>query len=332
MSEFWTQFIASHPSSSQDLTQGLFPITDQQLLMVEGPDSSKFMQGQFTCNMSEITENSFRRGACCNPKGRMIASFTLVNSAENQYIMSVADGMAEVTQNHLKKYMVFFKTEMTSSDWVLAGLRGEGAAETIAQIFGSVPSEDYGQVQSEQGLALKLPFNAGYELWLKADTAQSTLETVAQSLPLQPAGLWQNILISSGLAQVTPEASEEHIPQMMNLGQTGGISFSKGCYTGQEIVARMQYLGKLKRHLYRIAFTADQAPSSHTGIHVQGKDSAVGNLVNITTQATSSQSNHFEALAVLEDKQLDQFSNLYIEGCNDLELLDLPYEVVPAEE
>lgn len=332
MSDFWTQLMASQASSTSELSEsrlGLYPIDTQTILMVEGPDSAKFMQGQFTCNLDEINGQQFRRGACCNPKGRMITSFTLAQSGEHQYLMAMSKDLVETAQQHLKKYMVFFKTTMQPTEWVMAGLRGSNAETIIESVLDtSAPIEDYGQAHFEAGQVLKLPFNAGYELWLKPESAENVLAALTQKASLQPLDAWAGILVKHGLAHLTSENSGEHIPQMLNFGQTGGISFNKGCYTGQEIVARMQYLGKLKRHLYRVRFNAPQAPAAHTAIMLQGKSSPVGNLVNTVQEADQT----WQALAVLEDKQLNQFSDLTIAGCENLELLDLPYEVAPAEE
>ena len=326
MSDFWSTFAPQNTAAQADT--GLYAITDHQMLSVEGPDSAKFMQGQFTCNLTDITTEAFRRGACCNPKGRMITSFSLAQTAENSYLIAMSDSLIETAKNHLKKYMVFFKTEMNDSDWIMVGLKGPQAQSILEATFGKAPSGDFEQNTTEQGIVLKLPFEGGYELWLKPDTAQQLLENLNQQCPFIKDGAWAQVRIEAGLGHITSASHEALIPQMMNLPQTGGVSFNKGCYTGQEIVARMQYLGKLKRHMYRVAFTREAPPSDFAAVTLAGKDSPVGQVINYTR----TNSNQYDALIVLEDKQLAALNDLSIENSSPLQLLDLPYEVAPPKE
>ncbi len=326
MSDYWSTFVLQNTAPQADT--GLYAISDQQILSVEGPDSAKFMQGQFTCNLTDVTPEAFRRGACCNPKGRMITSFSLAQTGENSYLMAMSDSLIDISKNHLKKYMVFFKTEMAKSDWVMAGLKGPHAPSILKDVFGKAPTADFEQSTIEQGLILKLPFEAGYELWLKPDSAAETLNQINQHCPLIEADNWKQVRIEAGLGHITASSHEELIPQMMNLPQTGGVSFNKGCYTGQEIVARMQYLGKLKRHMYRVAFTSNTEPSDFAPIRLTGKESPVGQVINHICTSD----NQYQALVVLEDKQLTALNDLSIENSDALQLLDLPYEVAPAKE
>jgi len=339
MSDFWNQFAAT-PSAQQGAGNTsalvLYPITGRDLISVSGPDSAKFMQGQFTCNLNDITPQQFRRGACCTPKGRMVTSFTLVSldntPQSSHYLMAMDKGLGEITLAHLNKYRVFFKTQLTPSDWVMMGLSGPAAEQRIQALFNAAPEQDFQQLTTALGAAIKLPFNAGYELWLNPEHATATINALLDStdtpVHLASDADWQANLIQAGLAHVTPQTTDELIPQMLNLGETGGISFKKGCYTGQEIVARMQYLGKLKRHLYRIAFTADVAPKSNAELRSADKASAVGHLVNVAALTD----NQWQALAVLEDQFVSSIATLSLDGCSDLELLDLPYNLTPAKQ
>ncbi len=337
MSDFWNQFAASSSAqqgAADSSTLVLYPITGRDLISVTGPDSAKFMQGQFTCNLNDITPQQFRRGACCTPKGRMVTSFTLIsldNSPQSShYLMAMNQGLGEITLTHLNKYRVFFKTQLAPSDWVMMGLNGAAAEQRIIELFNAAPEHDYQQVTSELGAAIKLPFNAGYELWLNPESATATVNTLLShdAVPAQLGndGDWQANLIQAGLAHVTPQTTDELIPQMLNFSETGGISFKKGCYTGQEIVARMQYLGKLKRHMYRIAFAAQKAPNSNAELHSPDKTSAVGHLVNVAAY----RDNQWQALAVIEDQYAQDITTLSLDGCTDLKLLDLPYNLTPA--
>jgi folate-binding protein YgfZ len=309
--------------SAQDSETQLYPILDQQIVQVNGPDSAKFMQGQFSCNLSEINGEQFRRGACCNAKGRMITSFSAAQHGDN-YLLAMDPELVEPTLSHLKKYMVFFKTQMTATNWVMAGLKGPDADTVIERLFNQVPAEAYQQANSEHGLAIKLPFNAGYELWIKPDEADNLFTELMASCSVATNEMWRRNLIEHGLAQLTAHNQESLIPQMMNLGVTGGISFNKGCYTGQEIVARMQYLGKLKRHGYVFSSTASDIPAG-SEVFTHDKSSAIGEVVNV---APSEQG--CVLFAVVEDKYLENDLTVQNHDGPAIELLSLPYDPIDS--
>jgi folate-binding protein YgfZ len=322
----WPDLIDHSQPANHSSAPFLYPIEDQQIIHVSGPDSAKFMQGQFTCHLNEINGQTFRRGACCNAKGRMISSFS-ISQFEDDYLLAMNKGLVDSTLAHLKKYMVFFKTQMTPSNWIMAGLTGPEASSVIKDVLGAAPENDYEQTSCELGLSIKLPFEAGYELWLQPETAKATLDTLISKCTLTTESTWSKNLIQHGLAQLTPETQDSLIPQMMNLGVTGGISFSKGCYTGQEIVARMQYLGKLKRHGY-ILESQDASLSSGTPVFSPEKASAIGEIVNVAPADGGSL-----VFAVLEDKYLDGTLFVTPDGSEEqvnLELLSLPYDPIDS--
>jgi len=327
MASIWSNL---SPSAQPELDCVIYPIEDQSVLSVKGPDSQKFMQGQFTCNLSEINSQSYRPGACCNAKGRMVSSFNLLQVGEGDYLLSLHHSITESTQSHLKKYMVFFKSKMLPVDYVLAGITGADADSAIKCIFPGAPSQDFDQVTFNGLAVIKLPHGAGYQLYIPTDQAQAqaTLELLLSKCTLSNNTLWNENLIRHGIGSVEEKTQEAFIPQMMNLSQQGGISFNKGCYTGQEIVARMQYLGKLKRHMYRLGLQADVTLSA--GDEVFSQDKPVGTVVNTVIHQQQQQ-----ALVVLEDKALPSLAEggLTIGENRAIakELLSLPYDVIDAQ-
>lgn len=333
-SDFWSAIrtdLGNTPASTDFNTDSteLFPILDQQVFSVSGPDSAKFMQGQFTCNLNDINPSSYRPGACCNPKGRMINSFNLAQSGDNEYLLSMSDTLSDSSLAHLKKYMVFFKTTMAPVERVMAGLKGANSESILKEVFGECPQQDFQQVNHEAGIIIKLPFAAGFELWLTPSQAPLTIKAILSSsgkCSLSDKNGWYLNRIQNGLAQVTDKSREDFIPQMLNFGQTGAVSFSKGCYTGQEIVARMQYLGKLKRHLYRGKVSANTNIELATAIYSQGHESAISQVVSVAYET-----DHAEILLVLDKKYLQ--TPLFLSEPNGprIELLSLPYEIEVEE-
>lgn len=287
----------------QDLQS--YSINDCDYLIIQGPDSAKFMQGQFTCDINHATASHFLRGACCNAKGRMVASFDLSLIDQDQYLLVMAKGLAETLQNHLKKYAVFFKTEITKQSYSAFHCKAVKNDDLLA--------DDFSQKQSGEFLIKRQGFHGGFDIIQLSENAVGLEAIIDFEQPAQDINLAR---VQSGLARVTPETTEEFIPQMLNLQLTNGVSFKKGCYTGQEIVARMQYLGKLKRHCYRIAF--DQ--TAEIGENLFAGEKSIGTLVNLAANGDS-----FEGLAVIEDKQLNAPLTLGSQSTS-IEVLCLPYE------
>lgn len=321
MSDFWTD-IGDSVTGSQADTVGcaLFPITNRHVLSVQGVDSAKFMQGQFTCDVNDISAIQYRHGACCNAKGRMVANFTLAKQ-DDDYLLALDSNAANALQAHLKKYMVFFKSDLNTTDYVMAGLKGPRAKDILLTVFGGAPNEehDYAQFSFKGGLVTQLPFQAGYEIWLSPEHADEYIQTLLTHCSLSESEQWLSNLIQHGLPLLTQASVETQIPQMINLAQIGGISFSKGCYTGQEIVARMQYLGKLKRHLYQISIQSGNIDSEDS-LYTPDNKSPVGTIINAVKQGENTL-----ALAVIEDKHLQNPLFADSDLGTAVELLSLPY-------
>jgi len=290
-----------------------YTFSHTEYIVVEGPDSAKFMQGQFTCDINQVDQTHYARGACCNPKGRMVASFDIGLIGEDKYLLTLSEGLAQPLLDHLKKYAAFFKTELSIARYQSWGVVGADAQDVVDALTQHTPQEAFEQVLENNLCLRKLPYNAGFEV---TNLASNELPTPLQDYFHSNDNGWHLNLIQNGLSRITLATHLELIPQTINLDKTHGVSFKKGCYTGQEIVARMQYLGKLKRHCYRIGFT-HSAPS---GSDILAGDKKVGTLVNFAPTEAG-----FEGLAVIEDKHLNAPLTL-ASADNSIELLCLPYE------
>ena len=226
----------------------MFPLTDFSLIEINGPDSEKFLQGQLTCDIHQVKSKTWVLGACCTAKGRMIANFMLA-SINDSFYLRVASCVADGLINHLKKYAVFFKTSLQISDHKIYGqLTTDRPSQ--AELITNIPAYTNSlkrhtgaiEVDVEQDIfAFDWPDNR-QEYWLHPS---ATPEPTAVSKKLIEA--WQQADIMAGLYWITNEQTDKWIPQQIAWDQLGGVSFNKGCYTGQEIIARLQYLGKSKK-------------------------------------------------------------------------------------
>ncbi|WP_439852608.1 CAF17-like 4Fe-4S cluster assembly/insertion protein YgfZ [Pseudomonas syringae] len=268
-------------------------LSHEGVLAVRGVDASKFLQGQLTCNLGYLSESASSLGARCTQKGRMQSSFRIVFEGDG-CLLAMASELIEPQLLDLRKYAVFSKSKLTdeSAAWVRFGL--QDADEALVSLGLDLPQETGAVARASELIAIRVS-PARAELWVRAGQADDITSRLAAQLTEGSLNDWLLGQIRAGIGQVFGSTREEFIPQMINLQAVGGVSFKKGCYTGQEIVARMQYLGKLKRRLYRLTLQAEQIPEPGTALFSPVHASAVGNVV---LAAQSGQG--IELLAVLQ--------------------------------
>lgn len=309
--------------SATDMADSAFfcPLPHEGILAVRGPDASKFLQGQLTCNLNYLVSSS-SLGARCTPKGRMQSSFRILPHGDG-YLLAMAQELLDAQCADLKKYAVFSKVQVLdeSDQWSRFGL---SQADAVLHQLGLELPDDGAEplTQADELLALRLR-DGRAELWVPAAQAQIIQARLAEQLPQSPLNDWLLAQVRAGIGQVFGATRELFIPQMINLQAVGGVSFKKGCYAGQEIVARMQYLGKLKRRLYRLSLPVDQVPDIGTELFSPVHATSVGNVV-LAAQADG----HVELLAVVqEDALLDGRLHLGTAEGPSLTLCDLPYQL-----
>ena len=294
-------------------------LSHEGILAVRGPDASKFLQGQITCNLNYLSDSQCSLGARCTPKGRMQSSFRIL-SVNNGYLLAMASELLAAQLSDLQKYAVFSKSKLTdeSAEWLRLGL--SGSDEALRGLGLELPESADSVVRHNELLALRLA-DGRAELWVPAGQAEAVSAQLATLMPEAPLNDWLLAQVRAGIGQVMGSTRELFIPQMINLQALGGVSFKKGCYTGQEIVARMQYLGKLKRRLYRLTAPDASLPEPGTALFSPTHSSSVGEVVLAAHSATG-----IELLAVLQaDAALDGRVHLGSADGNTLSLLDLPY-------
>lgn len=301
-------------------------LTHEGILAVQGEDASKFLQGQITCNINYLGPCGSSLGARCTAKGRMLSSFRIL-SLDGGFLLAMAADLLDAQLADLQKYAVFSKAKLhnASADWVRFGLSG---GDALLSSLGLELSTQSNTVVRNQGLLAVRLNDQQTELWCTAEQAARIRLTLGQQLDQVELDRWLLAQIRAGIGQVTGPTRELFIPQMINLQAVGGVSFKKGCYTGQEIVARMQYLGKLKRRLYRLSLDTAEAPQAGTELFSPVHRSAVGEIVLAATTGDGT-----ELLAVLqEDAAANGEIHLATPDGPALKLLDLPYELDSKQE
>jgi len=246
-------------AESQTDQPHIYPISDLGVLSASGKDAAKLLQGQSTCNVFEVSETQARIGAFCNPKGRAIATFLLAKQAD-AYLLVLPLELLELVKTRLQKYVLRSDVKFTdrSDDLCLLGISSNEAppetrfaaryeADAVSIALGSAAKRTLVIAEPEQAIAL----------WS---------ERLSQGYAPGDSDGWRLLDLLGGIPWLTLATSEEHVPQMLNLDKLDGISFTKGCYTGQEIVARTHYLGKAKRALFLAECALDAAPAANTAI------------------------------------------------------------------
>jgi folate-binding protein YgfZ len=217
-------------------TSKIFDLQHLAVISVSGEDSAKFLQGQLSCDINSLTNSKASVAAFCTPKGRVISTL-LVVKAQATYLLILPASLQDKVSKKLQMYVLRSKVNLNSLDqtWQLRGLQ---------RLF-QESSGPVGAVSAENGV-LKLAWSYGRELQLSLPSDQSP---PAEHQPADDAE-WIYQDIAAGFPWFDAGQSELYTPQMLNIDGLDGISFNKGCYTGQEIIARTHYLGAAKRHLF----------------------------------------------------------------------------------
>ena len=228
------------------------------LIELRGEDSLKFLQGQVTCDLSELKPNQRVAGCHCTPKGRVIFLFSAQLLADDHLVLETHPSIVDTAVASLKKYAVFFKTEV-------------------------------------------------------ADISSQFIDSTAQLNNLQR--------LQAGIPDITQATTDLFIPQMLNLDALNFISFKKGCYTGQEVVARAHYLGTVKRRMYRLLLPQDYLPTAGEAIY-SPDNKPLGTVVN-----AQAYDNQIEILAVLSSSASDCEHIMINDQTLAIKFLSLPYQL-----
>jgi folate-binding protein YgfZ len=272
----------------------LIPI-ERGLIAFCGEDAQIFLQGQLSCDVNAVTAARSSYGGYCTPQGRVLATFLLWRM-DDRFFMQLPVALCEPIRKRLAIFILRSKVKAqdVTRDWTAFGVTGEGSAARIERAFGSVPAADHHVVHVAGVTIIRLPVER-FELIVPADRAQQAQDSLAPVCPAD-ASLWDYLDIRAGIPVITPPVQGEFVPQMLNLDLIGAVSFSKGCYPGQEIIARTHYRGQVKQRLYFVRMASGSALQAGDKLYSPGTgEQACGLIVN----ATPSPAGGYEALAVI---------------------------------
>ena len=287
--------IGDHPLLLSDLSQ-------LGLIAVQGADAANFLQGQFSNDVSEVSERRSQLSGYCSPKGRLLAVCRLF-LRDGVYYLLLPQDILDATLKRLRMYVVRAQVTLSNASDLLIriGVFGSDAVARVTALLGTLPNEvnDVTQIQHPDELltVLRLPGTVQRFVIIGELAGIKTLWGALQPNALHvSADYWRLLDIRAGLPTIHTATMDTFVPQMVNLDLLGGLSFTKGCYPGQEIVARTHHLGSIKRRMVHAWTAASDPPVPGDTLYTADNSQAVGQLV----VAEPSPRSGFEMLAVVQ--------------------------------
>ena len=301
-----------HPADELAATRAgtvLVPLDHLALFECTGEDSTSFLHNQLTSDVNHLDAGTAQHSSWCTHKGRMQASFILYRQGADYRALLSAD-LLDSTLKQLQRYVLRAKARLRdlSNEQIAIGVSGPQAGESLRAAGLTVPEAPMTTLDAGTGTTIRLD---AQRFIVIADAAAAPALYDRLAGVAHPAGVpvWHWLDIEAGIVLVTADTKEEFVPQMVNFDKIGGVSFHKGCYPGQEVVARAQYLGKIKRHLYQIRTNGPMVAGG--SLFLAGKSEQPCGLIANTAPAPDGL---FAALAVIKEEATADEMHLKIPG------------------
>ncbi|KHN55379.1 tRNA-modifying protein YgfZ [Pectobacterium fontis] len=320
-------FASQPPFASAQLPATLISLDDWALVTLVGPDTVKYLQGQLTADVSALADDQHTLCAHCDAKGKMWSNLRLFHHGEG-FAFIERRNLRDTQLSELKKYAVFSKTTIAPDDnIVLLGAAGAGMRERLASVFSKLPDATHPVVQHEGATLLHVVHPAErFLLVLSPEQSASLIEQLGDNVSLNDSRQWLTLDIEAGQPIIDSVNSAQFIPQATNLQALNGISFSKGCYAGQEMVARAKYRGANKRALYWLAGKANQVP--HAGDDLELQLGENWRRTGTVLAASQLQNGEVWVQAVLNnDLNAENILRVRDDAESQLRVQPLPYEI-----
>ncbi|TQV63612.1 MAG: folate-binding protein YgfZ [Halothiobacillaceae bacterium] len=251
------------------------------LIAVMGEEAEGFLQNLLSNDVRQVNAEHGQLTSLNTPKGRMLALMRLFKR-EGVYYLSLPRALVEPTLKRLRMYVLRSKVTLESAGEAFArfGLAGPRAEALLGEAWGEAPATD-GAVRTRDGVtAIRVPGpSARFELYGELEPMQTLWQRLDVHATATGPACWDLLDTLAGLPEIAPETVEAFVPQMVNLERIGGVSFKKGCYPGQEIVARMHYLGKPNRRMALLRAKDAETAQPGQAIHGEDAEQAAGQVV-----------------------------------------------------
>jgi hypothetical protein len=303
-------------------------LSHRGLISAYGAEAATFLQGQLTNDIRDVSDLHSQLSATCTPKGRMLANFRIFKRDETFYL-SLPQSLLENTLKRLRMFILMARATLEDASQALVGtgVSGPQIEMHLQKMNLTLPLQVDDVTQSNNYTIIRVSGpHPRFEIYGELDAMKELWANMNVHAAPVGAGVWEMLDILAGTPTIYPQTSEAFVPQMTNMQIINGVNFRKGCYTGQEIVARMQYLGKLKRRMYRVHIAGEQPVSPGAALFSAGSSSGqgTGNIVSVQPDPNGG----YMALAVIDTSDAETGHIQLNDAAGPaITLLDLPYAV-----
>jgi folate-binding protein YgfZ len=293
------------------------------VIAFRGEDTATFLQGQLTNDVRTLHADSAQWNGYCSPKGRLLGNFLMWRQGED-YCLQLSGDILPSVQKRLSMFIMRAKVQGrdASDETIRLVVAGRQALAAVTTAMGAVPEAAMHSASTEAGQVIRVGDDK-FVLSLAPERAVAVWQSLRESATPVGAPVWDWLRLNAGIPMIVAATQEQFVPQMVNLEVIGGVSFQKGCYPGQEIVARSQYLGKLKRRMFLAHVDAEVAP----GDSLYSADMA-GQATGTVVNAAPAPNGGFDMLAVVQVESANtQILHLKAADGAALTLKPLPYSL-----
>ena len=269
----------SSPSVAQLPENAFCNVAHFSAISIKGEDRYSYLQGQVTCDVNSLEEKKLLIGSHCDAKGKVLSVFRLIEQDDSLLLIQPKSTLS-ASLSELKKFGVFAKVDITEADISLMAFIGKQSAAILTSNIGQLPDENSPVKHLENSVLIYI--TGAPERFLLVENNADTATFIAKlALSEVDQNTWTLTEMLSGVPVLTESSVQAYVPQMINLDKLDGISFDKGCYLGQETVARMQYLGKNKKAMTLATAVVNEVPASLVVEKQVGENwRTAGDLVN----------------------------------------------------
>ncbi len=320
------RFVYPTESTATDV---LCTLASDTILQVSGDDAEKFLQGQFSNDIAALATPGSQLSTWSSPKGRVITVIRVIK-IDRGYLIKLPTVLVEPVLKRLRMYVLRDKVVIDQRDDLVAiGISGQSSEKAIANAGYTIEQQPDTTIALSDNTWItrvrgKFP---RFEVIGTVEKLAELWEACSEGCTMADESVWRLQNIDAGIPSVDEKTTEAFVLQMLNLQHIDGVSFKKGCFPGQEVVARMQYLGKLKRQMFRLQYAGDQLPLSGDEIYKAGGGSAVGKVVD----AANTEKGLSRLLAVVAIDATSEHLFLDKEEQQPVTILEFPYDT-PAPE
>ncbi|WP_175992481.1 YgfZ/GcvT domain-containing protein [Burkholderia vietnamiensis] len=298
------------PSAADfDAPAACMPLAQFGVIDVAGDNAATFLHGQLTNDIEHLDAASARVAGYCSPKGRLLASFLAWREGHGVRLLVSKDVQAAV-QKRLSMFVLRAKAKLSDASDAVAvvGFSGD-VRDALSGVFDALPDGVHVKVDGPAGVLIRVPDAAGRKryLWIgpRAEV-DARIAALAGTLPVVSPVVWDWLDVRAGEPRITQPVVEQFVPQMVNFDVIGAVNFRKGCYPGQEVVARSQYRGTIKRRT-ALAHVAGETDSVHAGVELFHSDDP-GQPCGMIVNAAAAPAGGVDALVEIKLAALDSGS------------------------